>query len=237
MPLPKISVPEYTTKLPSTGEKVTYRPFLVKEEKIFLIAQESDKRDDIINAVKRILKSCVKSKTKVEDMSIFDVEYLFLNLRARSEGEEINLRLICQDDGTTEVDVVVNIDEIEVTIPEEHSNIIDLENGMKLVMRYPNIDSVLKLDDKDEDINNPENTFKMTELCLKEVYYEDEVYNFQEYTKKEKTEFLDQLTTKDFKRILKFFETMPSVKHEVVFTNPNTKVENKITLQGINDFL
>lgn len=236
MPLPKVNIPEYITKLPSTGETVKYRPYLVKEQKIFLIAQNTGKQENIINAVKNILKECVQCETKVQDMALFDIEFLFLNVRARSDGEEINLTVICPDDKKTEVDVTINIDDISVTFPEEHTNIVNLDNGMKFVMRYPNIDSVLKLDTKG-DIETPENTFKMTEFCLKEVYYEDEVYNFQDFSKKERTEFLEQLTAKDYNKILKFFTTMPSMSHEFEVLNPVTKVKNKITLSGINDFL
>lgn len=236
MPLPKTNIPEYITKLPSTGETVKYRPYLVKQEKVFLIAQSSGKQENIINAVKNILKDCVDCKTKITEMATFDVEYLFLNVRARSSGEDIELNVICPDDGKTEVPAKINLDEIQVTFPEGHTNVIDLDNGMKFVMRYPNMDSVLKID-TDGEIETPENTFRMTELCLKEVYYEDEVYEFQGFSKKERVEFLEQLTAKEYREILKFFATMPSLTHEIEVVNPNTKVKNKIVLSGVNDFL
>lgn len=236
MPLPKIVTPEYTTILPSTGEKVTYRPFLVKEEKLFLIAQEEGNEKSLISAVKKIIKSCVKSKTKVEDMAMFDVEFLFLNLRARSEGEEIELTLICPDDGTTEVDVTINIDDINVVIPENHTNQIDISEDMKLVMRYPNIDSALKMKSGDESV--VENAFKMTELCLKEIYCGEDVYDFQNYSSKEKTEFIESIDPKSYKKLItSFFESMPTVKYEVEVINPNTNVKSQITLEGIQDFL
>lgn len=238
MPLPKISVPEYITELPSTKEEVKYHPFLVKQEKLFLIAQNSGKQKDIVNTVKRIIKDCVTSKTKVEDMTIFDIEYLFINLRARSEGEELSLTVVCPDDKTTEVDVTINIDDIKVNFNKKHTNQIDLDNGMKFVMRYPNIDTLLKVSPENEgDLSDAENVFKMTELCLKEVYHEDDIYNFQEYTKEEKDEFLNSLSSKDYKKLLLFFETMPSLQHQIKVKNPKTKKDNTITLKGIYDFL
>jgi len=234
MALPKNIVPEYTLILPSTKEEITFRPFLVKEEKIFLIAQQSKDRKQLINAVKRIIKSCVKSKTKVNDMSIFDIEYIFLNLRARSNGEIIDLTLIAQDDKETEIPVQVNIEDIEVDFPDEHSKVIELDNGLTVSMRYPNVDSVLKVDVGE--IDEPDTAFKMVELCIKEIYEGEEVYDFQSCSAKERTEFIETLTTENYKRILKFFETMPALKHEIEYTNPKTKYKGKIVLEGINDF-
>lgn len=237
MALPTLSVPEYITKLPSTGEEVKYRPYLVKEKKVLLVAINTGDKKQIINALKNVIGTCVKSKTKVKEMSIFDIEYLFIKLRAKSDGEEVELELLCEDDGQTRVPVKIDLDKFEVNFPENHTNIIETDQ-LKFVMRYPNMDVVMNMDTEDEDaLNSPDNIFNMLMGCIKEVYYEEECYTFHDYTKDEKTEFLEQLSSKDYTTLMSFFEKMPRLEHTVKFKNPKTKKMNKYTIEGINDFL
>lgn len=244
MTLPIITAPEYTVKLPSTGEKIKYRPFLTKEEKVFLIAYTSGNAVDIFNAVKNIIASCVTSKTKVEDMSMFDIEYLFLQLRSKSEGEEITLDLICSDDGETVVPVKVNIEDIKVETPKEHTNIIEVNEEFKIVMKYPTIENYMNLmdveeieDEKERSKKEVENNFKLMRLCIKEVYQNEDCYTFSDYTTEEQEAFLDNLPKKVYKDIKTFFDTLPSIKHEIKFKNPKTKKNNTYTISGLSDFL
>lgn len=244
MNLPVITAPEYTTVLPSTGEKVKFRPFLVQEEKIFLIAYSSGNAQDIFNAVKQIIGTCVKSKTKAEDMSMFDIEYLFLQLRAKSEGEEITLELICSDDGETVVPVVVNIEDIKIETPENHKKVIDIDDEFKIVMRYPTIENYMDLSDTEE-IEDPkekakketENNFKLLRMCISEVYQGETSYDFTSYSTKEQEAFLNSVPKKAYLKLREFFDTMPSINHQIKFKNPKTKKNNTYTIRGLSDFL
>ena len=235
MTLPKLTTPTYELEIPSTDEKIKYRPFLVKEEKILMMAMESKSSADITQAVKDIVKECTFNKVDISNMPMFDVEYIFLNVRAKSVGEVSKLKLLCPDDKKTYADVELDLNEVKVQVGEEHTNKIELGNGMGLIMKYPTIDSFNESGIRDI---NPSNMLEVIGTCILQIYEEDgkKVYDPKDQTQKELTEFIEQLNTKQFKDLQKFFETMPKLKHEITIKNPKTKKESKITLTGLNDF-
>tara|TARA_B100000963_G_scaffold83976_1_gene71568 strand:- start:128 stop:841 length:714 start_codon:yes stop_codon:yes gene_type:complete len=235
MALPKLTTPTYELEIPSTDEKIKYRPFLVKEEKILMMALESKSSGDITQAVKDIVSECTFNKVNIDLMPMFDVEYIFLNIRSKSVGEVSKLRILCPDDKKTYADVELDLNEVNVQVGEDHTNKIELGNGMGMIMKYPSIDSF-----KDSGIRdiNASNMLEVISTCILQIY-EDEgkkVYDSKDQTNKELTDFIEQLNTKQFKDVQKFFDTMPKLKHEVTIKNPKTKVESKITLSGLNDF-
>jgi|TARA_B100000945_G_scaffold288273_1_gene260527 hypothetical protein len=235
MALPKLTTPTYELEIPSTDEKIKYRPFLVKEEKILMMALESKQEKDITQAVKEIVKECTFDKVNIDNMPMFDVEYIFLNIRSKSVGEVSKLKILCPDDKKTYADVELDLNEVNVQVGEDHTNKIDLGNGTGMIMQYPSIDSF-----KDSGIRdiNASNMLEVISTCILQIY-EDEgkkVYNSKDQTQKELTDFIEQLNTKQFKDVQKFFDTMPKLKHEITVKNPKTKVESKITLSGLNDF-
>ena len=235
MALPKLTTPTYELEIPSTDAKIKYRPFLVKEEKILMMAMESKASADITQAVKDIVSECTFNKVKIDDMPMFDVEYIFLNIRSKSVGEVSKLKLLCPDDKKTYADVEVNLNEVKVQVGDDHTNKIDLGNGMGMIMKYPTIDSF-----KDSGIKdiNPSNMLEVITTCILQIF-EDEgkkVYDTKDQTQKEVTEWIEGLNTKQFQDVQKFFETMPKLKHEITIKNPKTKVESKIMLNGLNDF-
>ena len=235
MALPKLTTPTYELEIPSTDEKIKYRPFLVKEEKILMMALESKQEKDITQAVKDIVKECTFNKVNIDNMPMFDVEYIFLQVRSKSVGEVSKLKLLCPDDKKTYADVEVDLNEVKVQVGEDHTNKIDLGNGMGIIMQYPSIDSF-----KDSGIRdiNASNMLEVISTCILQIY-EDEgkkVYNSKDQTQKELTDFIEQLNTKQFKDVQKFFDTMPKLKHEITIKNPKTKKESKIVLSGLNDF-
>ena len=235
MALPKLTTPTYELEIPSTDEKIKYRPFMVKEEKILMMALESKSSGDITQAVKDIVSECTFNKVNIDLMPMFDVEYIFLNIRSKSVGEVSKLRILCPDDKKTYADVELDLNEVNVQVGEDHTNKIELGNGMGMIMKYPSIDSF-----KDSGIRdiNASNMLEVISTCILQIY-EDEgkkVYDSKDQTSKELTDFIEQLNTKQFKDVQKFFDTMPKLKHEVTIKNPKTKVESKITLSGLNDF-
>ena len=235
MALPKLTTPTYELEIPSTDEKIKYRPFLVKEEKILMMALESKQEKDITQAVKDIVKECTFNKVNIDNMPMFDVEYIFLNIRSKSVGEVSKLKILCPDDKKTYADIELDLNEVNVQVGEDHTNKIDLGNGTGMIMQYPSIDSF-----KDSGIRdiNASNMLEVISTCILQIY-EDEgkkVYNSKDQTQKELTDFIEQLNTKQFKDVQKFFDTMPKLKHEITVKNPKTKVESKITLSGLNDF-
>ena len=235
MALPKLTTPTYELEIPSTDEKIKYRPFLVKEEKILMMALESKSSGDITQAVKDIVSECTFNKVNIDLMPMFDVEYIFLNIRAKSVGEVSKLKILCPDDKKTYANVELDLNEVNVQVGEDHTNKIELGNGMGMIMKYPSIDSF-----KDSGIRdiNASNMLEVISTCILQIY-EDEgkkVYDSKDQTSKELTDFIEQLNTKQFKDVQKFFDTMPKLKHEVTIKNPKTKVESKITLSGLNDF-
>ena len=235
MALPKLTTPTYELEIPSTDEKIKYRPFLVKEEKILMMAMESKSSADITQAVKDIVSECTFSKVKIDDMPMFDVEYIFLNIRSKSVGEVSKLKLLCPDDGKTYADVEVNLNEVKVQVGDDHTNKIELGNGMGMIMKYPTIDSFKESGIRDI---NPSNMLEVISTCILQIYEEDgkKVYDTKDQTKKEVTDWIEQLNSKQFKDVQNFFETMPKLKHEITIKNPKTKKESKIMLNGLNDF-
>ena len=235
MALPKLDVPIYEMAIPSTDEKVKYRPFLIKEEKVLLIAMESNKNEDIIQAVKQIVSECIFNKIKLGDLPMFDIEYMFLNIRAKSVGEVSKLKILCKDDGETYATVEVDLSEIEVQVEDDHTNKIELSDEMGVYMKYPSIDSFSTAGISDI---TAENMLDVIVTCIDKIYDKkgEEVYDSKDSSKKELMEFVEQLNTKQFQEVQKFFDTMPRLQHTILVTNPKTKVESEVTLTGLNDF-
>jgi len=239
MPLPKISTPTYELEIPSSGKKIKYRPFLVKEEKILILALESEDTKQITNAVKTILKDCISTRgVKVDDLSTFDIEYIFLNIRGKSVGESVDLVVTCPDDEQTTVPVKVYIDEINVEKDPEHSRDIKLDDTLTLRMKYPTLAQFISsnFDFSENDSDSVEQSFEMIATCMDVVYNEEESWAASDCTKKELTSWIETLNTKQFQEIEKFFNTMPKLSHTIKVTNPNTKVENEVTLEGLQSF-
>ncbi len=237
MPLPTISTPTYELVLPSSNRKIKYRPFLVKEEKILILAMESQDPKQIARAVKDVISKCILSKgIKVERLSTFDIEYLFLNIRGKSVGEQIEVMVTCPDDKKTQVPMSINIDSIKVKTDDAHSTDIKLDDIYTLRMKYPSLDEFIKSNFNFESNMNVDDTFDLIASCIDQVYSDEESWSHQECTKKELTEFVDQLNSSQFKEVEKFFETMPKLSHTVKVTNPNTKVESEIVLEGLQNF-
>ena len=235
MPLPKISTPTYELTIPSSERKIKYRPFLVKEEKILIIAMESQDDKQIAQAVKDVLGSCILSKgISVDKLSTFDIEYLFLNIRGKSVGETVEVLVTCPDDNKTKVPVVVNLDEIQVIRSDNHSADISLDGNLSMRMKYPSMGDFVKSNFNVE--MKVDDTFDMVCSCIEQVYSEEESWAAADCTKKELLEFLEQLDSSQFKKIETFFETMPKLSHTFKVVNPNTKVESDITLEGLNAF-
>ena len=237
MPLPKISTPTYELVLPSTGKTVKYRPFLVKEEKVLVIALESEDNKQITNAIKAVLKSCVLTKgVKVETLPTFDIEYLFLNIRGKSVGEQLEVNIICPDDEETQVPVTIDLDDIQVEKSEEHTNKIKLDTNLMMEMAYPSLDQFIKSNFDLNDTNQMDQSFQLIASCIDKIYSEDEVWATADCTKKEVNEFLESMNSGQFKEIEKFFETMPKLSHTISVTNPKTKVKSEVVLEGLASF-
>ena len=237
MPLPKIATPTYELELPSTGATVKYRPFLVKEEKVLVIALESEDNKQITNAIKAVLKSCILSKgIKVESLPTFDIEYLFLNIRGKSVGEDLDVNIICPDDNKTQVAVTIALDEIEVQKDENHTNKIKVDESIMMEMRYPSLDQFIKNNFDFNDKNMMDQSFELIASCVDKIYTEDEVWASADCTKKEMKDFLEQMNSNQFKEIEKFFETMPKLSHSISVTNPKTKVKSEVVLEGLASF-
>ena len=235
MALPKLTTPTYELEIPSTDAKIKYRPFLVKEEKILMMAMESKKNPDIVQAVKDIVSECTFNKIDLSDLPMFDVEYIFLQIRSKSVGEVSKLKLLCPDDGVTYADLELDLSEVKVQVGDDHTNKITLDNGMGMIMKYPTIDSF-----KDSGIQdiNATNMLEVIGACIQQIYEEEgkKTYDPKDQTQKEVTDFIEQLTTKQFQNVQSFFDTMPKLKHTVKITNPKTKKESEIVLSGLNDF-
>ena len=235
MALPVLTVPTYELEVPSTDEKVKYRPFLVKEEKLLLIAIESEDNGEIVQAVKTIVDECTFNKLNLGKLPIFDVEYIFLQIRAKSVGETTNLRLLCPDDRETYAKVEVDLTEVLVQVDEGHTNKIELTDEMGIIMQYPNIDSMVDVGIADITASN---MLDIISTCIEHIYDKggEEVHMAVDSTKKELVEFIEQLNTKQFAEVQKFFDTMPKLKHTVKVKNPKTEKESEVTLTGLNDF-
>ena len=237
MPLPKIATPTYELTLPSTGKAVQYRPFLVKEEKLLVIALESEDNKQITTAIKAVLRACVLTKgIKVESLPTFDIEFLFLNIRGKSVGEELDVNIICPDDETTEVGVKIYLDDIEVQRDENHTNQIKLDDNLMMEMKYPSLDQFIKSNFDFTDKNQMDQSFQLIASCIDKVYSEDEAWATADCTKKEVNEFLESMNSVQFKEIETFFTTMPKLSHTIKVTNPKTKVESDVVLEGLAAF-
>ena len=235
MPLPTIVTPSYELNLPSSGKKIKYRPFLVKEEKILILAIESGSIKDISRAIKDVLKSCILTKgVKIDELPTFDIEYLFLNIRSRSIGESIDLVITCPDDNETKVNKQIYIDEIEVKTNEDHNPDIKLDDTYTMRLKYPSLDQFI-----DENFNFDEgkdNSFDIISSCIDMVYSDEEAWEAKDCTKKELLEFVERLISSQFKEVEKFFDTMPKISHDIEVENPNTKVKSTVKLEGLASF-
>ena len=236
MALPKLITPTYELEIPSSDEKIKYRPFLVKEEKILMMALETKDNVQIVNAVKDIVTECTFSKINISKMPMFDTEYIFLQIRSKSVGEISKLKLLCPDgDGKTYADVEIDLSQVKVQVSDNHTNKIALTDEMGVIMTYPNIDSFSE--NGIQDIN-ASNMLDVIGTCILQIYEEkgEKVYEAKDQTKKELTEFIESMNTTQFKDVQKFFDTMPKLKHEIKVKNPKTKKESTVTLNGLNDF-
>lgn len=237
MPLPKIATPTYELELPSTGETVQFRPFLVKEEKLLVIALESEDTKQITTAIKTVIKNCILTKSiKVETLPTFDIEYLFLNIRGKSVGEQIEVNIICPDDNETQVPVKIDIDSINVQKNDEHTNQIKVDKHIMMEMKYPSLEQFIKSNFDFTNENAMDQSFDLIASCVNKIYTEDEVWTASDVSKKELSEFLDQMNSTQFKQIEKFFETMPKLSHKIEVTNPKTGVESEVVLEGLASF-
>ena len=237
MPLPTISTPSYELELPSTKKKINYRPFLVKEEKLLVLALESEDTKQITAAIKAVIKACVLTKgIKVEKLPTFDIEYLFLNIRGKSVGEEVEVNIICPDDETTSVPVTIMIDEIKVKENEDHTNKIKVDDDLMMEMKYPSLEEFVNSNFDFKEESSVERSFELIGSCIGKIYNEDEVWSTADCTKKEVGQFLEQMNSAQFKEIEKFFDTMPKLTHELHVTNPKTKKKSTVVLEGLSSF-
>ena len=237
MPLPKIATPTYELELPSTGKTIQYRPFLVKEEKLLVIALESEDTKQITNAIKAVLKSCILTKgIKVDHLPTFDIEFLFLNIRGKSVGEELEVKVTCPDDKETQVPITINLDDIKVDKNKEHNNQIKLDDNIMMEMKYPSLNEFIKNNFDPNDSNQMEQSFDLIASCIDKIYTQDEVWATEDCTKKEMNEFLESMNSSQFKEIESFFETMPKLSHTIKVKNPKTKVESDVVLEGLASF-
>ena len=237
MPLPKIATPTYELELPSSGKTVQYRSFLVKEEKLLVIALESEDTKQITTAIKAVIKACIKTRgVKVEALPTFDIEYLFLNIRGKSVGEDLDVNIICPDDKETEVKVNINLDDIQCKKNPDHTNKIKLDDNLMMEMKYPSLDEFIKTNFDMKEENQMEQSFDLIAQCIDKVYNEDEVWATEDCSKKELNEFLESMNSAQFKEIEGFFTTMPKLTHTLMVTNPKTKVESEVVLEGLASF-
>ena len=237
MPLPKIATPTYELELPSTGQSINYRPFLVKEEKLLVLALETEDTKQITTAIKNVLKNCVLTKgIKVDQLPTFDIEFLFLNIRGKSVGEEIEVNIICPDDEETQVPVTIDLDDIKIQKNDEHTNQIKLDKDLMMELKYPSLEQFIKNNFDFDDANAMDQSFDLIATCIDKIYTADEVWAAADCTKKEIKEFLEQMNSVQFKEIETFFETMPKLSHTVKVTNPKTKVKSDVVLEGLASF-
>ncbi len=241
MPLPKIATPTYELTLPSNKKQIKYRPFLVKEEKILILAMESEESSEINNAVKSVLKECILTRgIKIDLLPSFDIEYLFLNIRSKSVGESVDLIITCPDDGETQVEATVNIDDIKVVVPEGHTSDIKIDDSIAIKMKYPSLQEFIENNfnfNKNIDSKQTiEKSFEIVASCIDQVYTEEEVWSASDLTKKEMIEWVQQMDGNQFKGIENFFDTMPKLSHTIKVKNPNTGFVNEVILEGLSSF-
>ena len=236
MSLPKINTPEYTLNVPSTDEEITYRPFLVKEEKVLLIAQETGTEKSIYQAIKNLIKNCCFGKVDVDKLPMFDIEYIFLQIRAKSVGETTTLEVTCPDDEETKVKVEVDLTTLKVEMDEKHSPRIQLTDDIGLLMQYPNLGDVLAMGVEEEKTTTIDKMFGMMQDCMYQIWEGEETFDAMDYSNKDKKDFLESLNHEQFEKIQSFFDTMPTIKYVTEVTNPKTKVTSEVTIEGMNSF-
>ena len=238
MPLPKINTPTYELVLPSTGKKIKYRPFLVREEKILIMAMESEDMTQITSAIIQIISDCLLTKDiKVESLATFDMEYLFLNIRAKSVGETVEVNVTCPDDGETQVEMSINIDDIKIKKTRGHKNIVKLDDNLSMKLKYPSLDQFIENNfDTGESSNEISQSLSMITSCIEMVYNEEESWEAADCTTEELNDFVEQMNTKQFKQIESFFTTMPKLSHKIAVKNPKTGVESEVLLEGLAAF-
>jgi len=238
MPLPKISTPTYELVVPSTGKKVKYRPFLVKEEKILIMALESEDSKQITTAITNVINDCILTRgIKVNKLATFDIEYLFLNVRAKSVGETVEVNVTCPDDGETQVQVEIDIDSIKIQKDENHNNIIKLDDNLSVQMNYPSLTQFVESNfDIASRHSGVEQSLDVVMSCISQIYTADEAWDASDYSKKELKDFVEQMNSKQFKEVEEFFDTMPKLAHTIKVTNPETKVESEVTIEGLASF-
>ena len=237
MPLPKIATPTYELELPSTGQTIQYRPFLVKEEKLLVLALEGEDIKEITTAIKNVIKSCIQTKgIKVDTLPTFDIEYVFLNIRGKSVGEELEVKLLCPDDDETYVPVMIPIDEIGILKNENHTNKIQVDDSLVMEMKYPSLAEFIKNNFDFGQNATMDQSFDLIASCVDKIYNAEEVWTAADCTKKEINSFLEQMNSSQFKEIETFFETMPKLSHTIKVKNPNTEKESDVVLEGLASF-
>ena len=233
MALPKLKTPTYELELPSTGEKVKYRPFLVKEQKHLMLAMESEKSTELRDALATLVSSCTFEKINPYDVPMFDIEFMFLRFRGKSVGEKVKLNVLCPDDEKTRVEVEVNLEDVGVQLDADHTNEIEITKKIKLIMKYPDLNDMVEMQDKEEVVSS---TFNMIKRCVHEIHDGETVYPKVDMSDTELAEFLDNMTTEPFEKIQNFFTTMPKIIHIVEVTNPKTKKKGEVVIEGIESF-
>ena len=230
MPLPDIATPTYSLTVPSTKKKVKYRPFLVKEQKVLIVALENDDQEQILDAITSTIQSCLHTKINVADLALFDIEYLFLQIRARSISEQLEVKVTCEDDGETTVDVSFLVNDVKVNFPKGHTNIIKLNDDITVEMKYPDLEYFAKVNF----MNEEPDPYELVAKCIKRVYVGEQDYS--DFTLEESKGWVESLTSSQFDAIQQFFETMPTLRHVLKVKNPKTKVVNEVVLEGLSDF-
>ena len=232
MALPKLNTPTYELELPSTSKKIKYRPFLVKEQKILMMAQDSEDETEISEAVGSLVQSCTFGEIDPKTSPMFDIEFLFLKIRGKSVGDKIELNLICPDDGKTQVKKTIDLEDVGIHMLEDHTNEIAVSDECKIIFRYP-----ILSDMKGVAVSDISSAFSVISSCISEIHYGDDIYNKNDISKKDIEEFIDSLTGEQFEKITGFFQTMPKLRYVVEVTNPETKKSNEIVVEGLQSFL
>ena len=232
--LPKLDAPTYRLTLPSTGEEIQYRPFLVKEQKLLMMAQESESEQQVIDTVGNLVQSCTFEKIDSGSSPLFDIEYIFLQIRGKSIGEKVELNVICPDDEKTTVPTEVDINDIVVQMTDGHTNEIEITDPVKLFLKYPILTDMKKIAD---DTSQVEQIFEILTQCVHEIHYGEQIFSRIDINEKDITEFIDQLTGKQFEKIMEFFNTMPKLRHVIPVTNPKTEVKSEVVVEGLASFL
>tara|TARA_B100000497_G_scaffold94981_1_gene106528 strand:- start:17 stop:718 length:702 start_codon:yes stop_codon:yes gene_type:complete len=232
MALPKLEAPVHSLTLPSSGEQIKFRPFLVKEQKLLILAEESKNQDELYDTLKTIIDNCTFNKLPIKLLPMFDIEYLFLKVRAKSVGSKINVNVTCADDNETKVQTEVDLDDVEIQMDEQHTNIIQISDDIKLVMQYPILEDVKKLKN-----TSTLEMFNIINKCVKELHHGEKIYNGPDMSEKDLNDFFESMSPDQFNQVNEFFDSMPRLRHYVTVVNPNTKIESKVLMEGLDNFL